>query len=109
MLANLDFADFGGTSGGEGYRVEKPQELDDVLEKAFASDKSVIVEVVVNPDRSSPIVRAVPRSDPTFLVCRVCSSRGTHKHLSTQSGSTSSQLRPEKRDHCPSIWKTSRQ
>ncbi len=60
-LVNPNFADFGRSSGGEGYRVERPEELDSALEKAFSSDKPAIVDVVVDPVKNSPIVRAVPQ------------------------------------------------
>ena len=60
-LVNPNFADFGRSSGGEGYRVERPEELDSALEKAFSSDKPAIADVVVDPVKNSPIVRAVPQ------------------------------------------------
>ena len=60
-LVNPNFADFGRSCGGEGYRVEKPEELDKALEKAFSSDKPAIIDAVVDPVKMSPIIRAVPR------------------------------------------------
>ena len=61
ILVNPNFADFGRSCGGEGYRVEKPEELDKALEKAFSSDKPAIIDAVVDPVKMSPIIRAVPR------------------------------------------------
>jgi len=41
-------------AGGEGCRVEKPEELDKALEQAFKSDKPAIVDVAVNPEKMAP-------------------------------------------------------
>jgi thiamine pyrophosphate-dependent acetolactate synthase large subunit-like protein len=41
-------------AGGEGYRVEKPEELDKALEPAFKSDKPAIVDVVVDSENMVP-------------------------------------------------------
>jgi len=57
---NPDFAAFAVSCGGEGYRVENPEELDEALEKAFNSDKPAVVDVLVDPDRMSPIVLRPP-------------------------------------------------
>ena len=46
---NPNFAEFARSCGGEGYRVEKPNELDDVLKKAFESDKPALIDIVDNP------------------------------------------------------------
>jgi pyruvate oxidase len=56
-FVNPNFADFAKSCGGEGYRVEKPEELDEALEQAFKSDKSAIVDVVVDPDEMAPIIK----------------------------------------------------
>lgn len=40
--------------GGEGCRVEKPEELDKALEPAFKSDKPAIVDVAVDPEKMAP-------------------------------------------------------
>ncbi len=55
-FVNPNFADFAKSCGGEGYRVEKPEELDKALEKAFKSDNPAIVDVVVDPDKMAPII-----------------------------------------------------
>lgn len=51
---NPSFAKFAETCGGEGYRVEEPGELDAVLQKAFTSKKSSLVEVMVDPEKLAP-------------------------------------------------------
>jgi pyruvate oxidase len=56
-FVNPNFADFAKSCGGEGYRVEKPEELDKALEKAFKSDNPAIVDVVVDPDKMAPIIK----------------------------------------------------
>ncbi|MEM2873218.1 MAG: thiamine pyrophosphate-binding protein [Nitrososphaerales archaeon] len=53
-LTNPNFADFAKSCGGDGYRVEKPEELDSALEKAFSSKKPVIVDVIIDPVKISP-------------------------------------------------------
>jgi len=56
-FVNPNFAEFAKSCGGEGYRVEKPEELDKALEQAFKSDKPAIVDVVVDPEKMSPMIR----------------------------------------------------
>jgi len=56
---NPDFAAFARTAGGEGYRVEKPNDLDDALQQALSSDKPVIVDVVVDPDAMAAATKHV--------------------------------------------------
>ncbi|MFP3908276.1 MAG: thiamine pyrophosphate-dependent enzyme [Archaeoglobaceae archaeon] len=51
---NPDFAQYAVSCGGEGYRVSEPQDLDDVLEKAFKSDKASLIEVMVDPEAVIP-------------------------------------------------------
>jgi pyruvate oxidase len=53
-LINPDFAEFAKSCGGDGYRVEKPEELDSALEKAFSSKKPAIVDVIIDPSKLSP-------------------------------------------------------
>ncbi|MDW7728189.1 MAG: thiamine pyrophosphate-binding protein [Candidatus Methanoperedens sp.] len=50
-FVNPDFAEFARSCGGDGFRVEKPEELDSAIEKAFLSKLPVIVDVVVDPDK----------------------------------------------------------
>jgi len=47
---NPNFAEFAKTSGGDGYRVENPADLNDVLKQSFASDKATIIDVVIDSD-----------------------------------------------------------
>ncbi len=60
-FVNPNFAEFAKSCGGEGYRVEKPEELDTALELAFKSDKPVIVDVVVDPEKMSPMITVAPK------------------------------------------------
>lgn len=48
-LVNPDFVEIAEASGGVGIRVEEPAELKSAFEKALASDKPALVEVVVDP------------------------------------------------------------
>jgi len=45
---NPDFADFAISCGGDGFRVECPEELDSAIEKAFSSTKPCIVDVMID-------------------------------------------------------------
>ena len=45
---NPDFADFAISCGGDGFRVERPEELDSAIEQAFSSTKPSIVDVVID-------------------------------------------------------------
>lgn len=49
-LPNPDFAEYARLCGGEGYRVTEPDDLNAALEKALASDKPCVVDVLTNPD-----------------------------------------------------------
>ncbi len=59
-FVNPNFAEFAKSCGGEGYRVEKPEELDNALKKALEPGKPAIVDVVVDPEKTSPIVKTAP-------------------------------------------------
>lgn len=59
-FSNPDFAEFAKSCGGEGYRVEKPEELHKALAQAFKSEKPAIVDVVVDPEKMAPITRMSP-------------------------------------------------
>ncbi|MEE9116135.1 MAG: thiamine pyrophosphate-dependent enzyme [Thermoplasmata archaeon] len=48
-LRNPNFADHAASSGGLGFRVEEPSELRPALEKALASNKPALVDVVSDP------------------------------------------------------------
>ncbi len=56
---NPDFAQYARSCGGEGFRVSDPQELDDVVENAFKSDKPSLIEVIIDPEATAPGVRKV--------------------------------------------------
>jgi pyruvate oxidase len=58
-LVNPHFADFASSCGGLGIRVEKAEELDAALEEAFSSDRSSLVEVLVDPRKMAPHVTRV--------------------------------------------------
>jgi len=53
-LVNPNFSDFAKSCGGEGFRVEKPEELDKTLKQAFNLDKPVIVEIIVDREKLAP-------------------------------------------------------
>lgn len=50
---NPNFAEFAKSCGGEGYRVERPNELDGALKAAFKSDRLCIIDVVVDPQKTA--------------------------------------------------------
>jgi pyruvate oxidase len=52
---NPDFAAYARSCGGEGYRCETPDELDEALAKGMGSNKPVIFDVVVDPDKMAPM------------------------------------------------------
>ena len=56
---NPNFAQFAQTAGGEGFRVEDPKELDEVLKKAFASDRPTIIDVLVDPEKMAAAIKGV--------------------------------------------------
>lgn len=45
---NPNFADFAISCGGDGFRVESPEELDNALLAAFSSNRPAIVDVVID-------------------------------------------------------------
>jgi pyruvate oxidase len=55
---NPNFAEFAITCGGHGIRVEKAEDLDAALREAFDSDKSSIVEVLVDPDKMAAATKS---------------------------------------------------
>ncbi|MCD4800841.1 MAG: hypothetical protein K8R01_04540, partial [Methanococcoides sp.] len=56
---NPDFAQFANSAGGEGYRIEDPNDLDAVLKKAFSSEKASLIEVIVDPDKMAASTKRV--------------------------------------------------
>jgi pyruvate oxidase len=48
---NPDFAEFARTSGGLGFRIEDPRDLDAALEEALGSDRPALLDVVVDRER----------------------------------------------------------
>jgi thiamine pyrophosphate-dependent acetolactate synthase large subunit-like protein/rubredoxin len=50
-LQNLDYAAYAQICGGLGITVRKPEELPDAVDKAFSSDKPVIVDINTDPMR----------------------------------------------------------
>jgi len=57
QFVNPNFAEYAKTCGGEGYRVEKPEELDNALEQAFKSSKPALVDILVDPEKMAPGVK----------------------------------------------------
>ena len=54
---NPNFAEFARSCGGEGYRVEEPGRLEAALREAFKSERPCIIDVVVDPVRTSPATK----------------------------------------------------
>ena len=48
---NPDFAAFARSAGADGFRVEEPDQLDEALSRARASDRPAVVEVLIDPRR----------------------------------------------------------
>lgn len=56
---NPNFADFAKSCGGDGFRVESPEELDGAIEQALSSNRPALVDVVVDPDKMAmPVITA---------------------------------------------------
>ncbi len=51
-LQPIDFAKIAEACGAEGYTCRKPDELEAVIRKAFASSKPALIEVEVDPDEN---------------------------------------------------------
>ncbi len=69
MEAQPDFVKLAEAYGAEGYRIEKSADLLPVLEKAFASDKTAFIDVVVEREENVyPIVPAGAALDEMLLV-----------------------------------------
>lgn len=49
-LQNPDYVALAAAMGAQGFRITKPEEIDDVLTRAFAADGPVIVDARINPD-----------------------------------------------------------
>jgi pyruvate oxidase len=56
---NPNFAEFAKTAGGEGFRIKDPNELDDVMKKAFESDKPTIIDILVDPKKYAAATKKV--------------------------------------------------
>lgn len=46
-MQDIDFAAFAKASGGEGYRIEKQEDLENSLKQAFMSDKPAVIDVAI--------------------------------------------------------------
>ena len=69
MEAQPDFVKLAEAYGAEGYRIERSADLLPVLEKAFASDKTAFIDVVVEREENVyPIVPAGAALDEMLLV-----------------------------------------
>ena len=56
---NPNFAEFARTCGGYGIRVETPEKMDDVLQKAISSGKPSIIEVMSDPNKMAASTKRV--------------------------------------------------
>ena len=69
MEAQPDFVKLAEAYGAEGYRIEKPADLLPVLEKAFSSDRTAFIDVIVEREENVyPIVPAGAALDEMLLV-----------------------------------------
>ena len=50
-LLNCDFASFAENCGGVGIKVREPMELPDAVDRALASKKPVVVDILTDPTR----------------------------------------------------------
>jgi len=53
-LQRIDFARYADACGGEGFRVEEPQDLKESLKSALFAKKSTLVDIVTDPRRRWP-------------------------------------------------------
>lgn len=56
-FVNPDFAAFASSCGGEGYRVETPEELETALKQAFASEKPALIDIIIDTEKMAPITK----------------------------------------------------
>jgi pyruvate oxidase len=56
---NPNFAEFAETAGGEGFKVLDPRELEEVLEKAFSSDKPSLIDVEIDSEKMAAATKGV--------------------------------------------------
>lgn len=55
-FSDTDFVGMAKSFGAEGFRIEKPNEVASVLEKALDSKGPVILEAIIDPDEKFPLV-----------------------------------------------------
>jgi len=55
---NPNFAQYAESCGGVGYRITTPDELDKAFEEGFKLDRPVLFDVLVDPDKMSPVVKS---------------------------------------------------
>ncbi|KGX85082.1 pyruvate oxidase [Pontibacillus marinus BH030004 = DSM 16465] len=53
-LGEMNFAQFAESCGGEGYRVNRKEDLEDSFKKAFLSDKPAIIDVAIEDQAPLP-------------------------------------------------------
>ena len=69
MEAQPDFVKLAEAYGAEGYRISKPEELEDVLRKALTSPNPAFIDVMVEREENVyPMVPAGPALDEMLLV-----------------------------------------
>ena len=54
---NPNFATYADSCGGVGYRIKTPDELEKALKEGFKQDKPVIFDVLIDPEKMSPVVK----------------------------------------------------
>lgn len=78
-LANPDFAQIAKDMGADGYRVEDPSQVKDVVEKAMKSDKPVVINAII--DGSAEVLAEPFRRDALKLPVRYLDK---YKHLNAK-------------------------
>ncbi|MHA2354606.1 MAG: thiamine pyrophosphate-dependent enzyme [Candidatus Thorarchaeota archaeon] len=56
---NPNFAQFAESCGGYGIRVEKAEELDEAMKRAFESEKPAIIELIIDPEKMAASTKRV--------------------------------------------------
>jgi pyruvate oxidase len=70
-LHNCDFAEYAQICGGMGIKVTKPEQLENAVKKALASEKPVIVDIDTDPRRfisneDASLIKKKPSIEPTI-------------------------------------------
>ncbi len=78
-LQNPDFAQLARDMGAEGYRVEKPEDVKEVVENALKSDKPVVIDAII--DGAAEVLAEPFRRDALKMPVRYLDK---YKHLNAK-------------------------